>query len=372
MSEPRKIVIVGAGLAGATAAGKLRDHGYAGEVLLLGSDTHPPYELPPLSKGLLLGNTDEPDWVHDAGFYEEDAGFYEEKEIEYRPGATATRIELGTRLALDDVAGEHRFDRLVLATGSQARPLPVPGGDLPGLHTLRTLDDALALRSAFKGARRVVIVGAGWIGTEAAAAAGEHGADVTVVDQVASPLLAVLGEQVSGVFKDLHAEHGVHWRLGEGVAGFTGGLDGVTGVRLRNGDELPADVVLVAVGAAPRVDLAHAAGLELSDDGGVCADAGLRLPTCTRSATSPRISIPATGNASVWSTGRTRSGRASTSPGTCSGRTSRTCGARISFRTSTTWAANTAVSPTPRATNSSSAGISRRGTSRRSGYGTGR
>lgn len=269
MSEPRKIVIVGAGLAGATAAGTLRERGYEGEILLLGTDTHRPYELPPLSKGLLMGKADEPDWVHDAGFYEE-------KNIEHKRGATATRIELGARLVLDDVGGEHRFDRLVLATGSQPRPLPVPGGDLPGLRTLRTLDDALALRSAFKDAERVVIVGAGWIGSEAAAAAREHGAEVTVVDQVGSPLLAVLGEQVSGVFKDLHTQHGVNWRLKEGVAGFTGEPDGVTGVRLKSGEELPADVVLVAVGAAPRVDLAHAAGLELSDDGGVCADAGLR------------------------------------------------------------------------------------------------
>jgi 3-phenylpropionate/trans-cinnamate dioxygenase ferredoxin reductase subunit len=269
MSEPKKIVIVGAGLAGATAAGTLRERGYAGEILLLGTDKHRPYELPPLSKGLLMGNTDEPDWAHDAGFYDE-------KNIALKSGTTATRIELGSRLVLDDAGGEHRFDRLVLATGSRPRTLPVPGGDLPGLRTLRTLDDALALRSAFKDAERVVIVGAGWIGTEAAAAAREHGAEVTVIDQVASPLLAVLGEQVSGVFKDLHTEHGVNWRLGERLAEFTGGPDRVTGVRLQSGDELPADVVLVAVGVAPRVELAHAAGLELADDGGICADAGLR------------------------------------------------------------------------------------------------
>lgn len=269
MSKPKKIVIVGAGLAGATAAGTLRERGYAGEILLLGTDEHRPYELPPLSKGLLMGNTDEPDWVHDAGYYDE-------QNIALKSGTTATRIELGARLVLDDAGGEHRFDRLVLATGSRPRSLPVPGGDLPGLRTLRTLDDALTLRSAFKDAERVVIVGAGWIGTEAAAAARKHGAEVTVVDQAASPLLAVLGEEVSGVFKDLHTEHGVNWRLNERLAEFTGGPDRVTSVRLRSGDELPADVVLVAVGVAPRGELAHAAGLELADDGGVCADAGLR------------------------------------------------------------------------------------------------
>ncbi|WP_326947054.1 FAD-dependent oxidoreductase [Amycolatopsis sp. NBC_01307] len=269
MSEPRKIVVVGAGLGGASAAAALRERGYTGEVLLMGSDPHRPYELPPLSKGVLLGTTDEPDWVHEEKYYAE-------KDIRFTPGVTATRVELGARLVLDDAGGEHRYDRLVLATGSRPKVLPVPGGDLPGLYTLRSLDDALKLRSAFAEAERVVVIGAGWIGSEAAAAARSHDADVTVVDPVAVPLSTVIGETIGGVFRDLHTENGVHWRLGEQVAEITGGPDGVRGVKLGNGDELPADVVLVAVGAAPRVELAHAAGLELSDDGGVAVDAGLR------------------------------------------------------------------------------------------------
>ncbi|MEV7096577.1 FAD-dependent oxidoreductase [Amycolatopsis sp. NPDC051045] len=269
MSEPRKIVIVGAGLGGASAAAAVRERGYPGEILLLGSDPHSPYELPPLSKGVLLGTTDEPDWVHEEKFYAE-------KDIRFSAGVTATRIELGARLVLDETGGEHPYDRLVLATGSRPRRLPVPGGDLPGLYTLRTLDDALELRSAFAAAERVVIVGAGWIGSEAAAAARTHNAEVTVVDPVRVPLANVVGETVGGVFRDLHAEKGVHWRLGEQVAEITGGPDGVRGVRLSGGEELTADVVLIAVGAAPRVELAHAAGLELSDDGGVAVDAALR------------------------------------------------------------------------------------------------
>ncbi|MEC3973680.1 NAD(P)/FAD-dependent oxidoreductase [Amycolatopsis sp. H20-H5] len=265
MSELRRIVIVGAGLAGASAAVALREREFDGEILLLGADPHPPYELPALSKGILLGDADEPDWVEGA-----DQG------ITLKRGVTATRVELGARLVLDDSGGEHRYDRLVLATGSRPRSLPVPGSGLPGLRTLRSLDDSLALRSAFAEAERVVIVGAGWIGSEAAAAARKHGAEVTVVDQVSAPLHAVLGDEVAGVFRELHTEHGVRWRLGERVAEFTGGPGGVNGVRLQSGDELPADVVLVAVGAAPRVELAHVAGLELADDGGVCVDAGLR------------------------------------------------------------------------------------------------
>ncbi|MEU4254004.1 FAD-dependent oxidoreductase [Amycolatopsis sp. NPDC026612] len=269
MPEPRKIVIVGAGLGGASAAAAVRERGYPGEILLLGADPRRPYELPPLSKGVLQGTTDEPDWVHEEKFYAE-------KDIRFGAGVTATRIEPGARLVLDDAGGEHRYDRLVLATGSRPRRLPVPGGDLPGLYTLRTLDDALALRSAFAAAERVVIVGAGWIGSEAAAAARTHNAEVTVVDPVRVPLANVVGETIGGVFRDLHAEKGVHWRLGEQVAEITGGPDGVRGVRLSGGEELTADVVLIAVGAAPRVELAHAAGLELADDGGVCVDAALR------------------------------------------------------------------------------------------------
>ncbi|MFI5609358.1 NAD(P)/FAD-dependent oxidoreductase [Amycolatopsis sp. NPDC051903] len=269
MSEPRKIVIVGAGLAGASAAAAVREQGFGGDVLLMGSDPHRPYELPPLSKGVLLGTADEPDWVHEESYY---AGH----DIRLSSGLTATRLELGARLVLDDAGGEHKFDRLVLATGSRPRPLPTPGGNFPGLYTLRTLDDALSLRSAFTDARRVVIIGGGWIGTEAAAAARSHDAEVTVVAPGRLPLVKVLGDEVAGVFHALHEEHGVHWRLGERVAEVTGDAGGVRGVRLHSGEELLADVVLVAVGAAPRVELAHAAGLELADDGGLAVDAGLR------------------------------------------------------------------------------------------------
>jgi NADPH-dependent 2,4-dienoyl-CoA reductase/sulfur reductase-like enzyme len=269
MSDPKRILIIGSGLAGASAAAALRDRGYDGSVLVLGSDRHLPYELPALSKGVLLGEADEPDWVREESFYTD-------HDITLKRGVTATRIELGARLVLDNSGGEYRYDRLLVATGSQPRSLPVPGADLPGLRTLRTLDDSLALRSAFAEAERVVIVGAGWIGTEAAAAARKHGAEVTVVDQVPAPLGSVLGAEVAAVFRDLHTEHGVKWRLGSKVAEFTGGPDGVRAVRLEGGEELPADVVLVAVGAAPRVELAHAAGLELSDGGGVSVDAGLR------------------------------------------------------------------------------------------------
>lgn len=268
MTEPKRIVIIGAGLAGASAAAGLRDRGFEGEILLLGAEHHRPYELPPLSKGILLGNTDEPDWVHEEHYYVK-------REIDLRRGSKVTRVDLGSRVVAVAGGGEHRFDRLLLATGSQPRTLDLPGADLPGIRTLRTLDDSLELRSAFENAHRVVIVGAGWIGCEAAAAAREHGADVTVIDPQPLPLGETLGEEIARVFHDLHADRGVNWRLGTGVTGFTGDQE-VTGVSLADGSEVSGDVVLVAVGAAPRIELARGAGLDRADDGGITVDAGLR------------------------------------------------------------------------------------------------
>lgn len=264
MSEPRRIVIIGAGLGGATAAATLRENGYSGEVVVLGQEEHRPYELPALSKGLLLGDTDEPDWVRDEGFYRE-------HDIDLRLGTAANRIELGSRVVTDSSGTEHSYDTLLLATGSRPRPLPVPGADLPAVRTLRTLDDSLALRGAFSSVERAVVIGAGWIGTEAAAAARRHGVDVTVVEQASAPLLTVLGPEVAKVFQDLHTENGVNWRLGTGVAELTEGA-----VRLSDGTEVPTDLVLVAVGVKPRVGLAHEAGIDLTDDGGIAVDAALR------------------------------------------------------------------------------------------------
>ncbi|MTD52783.1 NAD(P)/FAD-dependent oxidoreductase [Amycolatopsis pithecellobii] len=261
MSDPGRIVIIGAGLGGATAAATLRERGYPGEVVVLGAENHRPYELPPLSKAVLLGDADEPDWVRDEGFYREN-------DVDLRLGTTAVRVDPGARLVVDDKGGEHTYDRLLLATGSQPRLLP---GAPPQVHTLRTIDDSLALRDAFSKSPRVVIIGAGWIGTEAAAAARRHGADVTVVDQVSAPLLSVLGPEIGAVFQELHSENGVHWRLGTGVDEMTPDQ-----VRLSDGTVLPADLVLVAVGVAPRVDLAHAAGLDIADDGGIAVDPTLR------------------------------------------------------------------------------------------------
>ncbi|MFI7870338.1 MULTISPECIES: NAD(P)/FAD-dependent oxidoreductase [unclassified Streptomyces] len=260
---PRRILIVGAGLAGASAAAALREQGFDGDVTLFGQESHDPYELPPLSKGVLLGERDEPDWVREAGYYGEHG-------IALRRDTTVTALRPADHVIVDADGVEHGYDRLLLATGS--RPRTLPGFDGPGVHMLRTLDNALALREKLTDGARVVIVGAGWIGCEVASAARAHGAHVTMVDPVPLPLRNVLGDQVGSVFRDLHADHGVTLRLGVRARGTR--PDG-RAVLLEDGSELPADVVVVGAGAVPRTELAEAAGLDLAA-GGIAVDAALR------------------------------------------------------------------------------------------------
>jgi NADPH-dependent 2,4-dienoyl-CoA reductase/sulfur reductase-like enzyme len=268
MVEPRRIVIVGTGLAGATAAGALREQGFDGEVLLVGEQRYRPYELPALSKGILLGDTDDPDWVHDESFYAE-------KNIELRLHTRATAIHVADR-TIDVGGATESWDRLVLATGSTPRRLRVPGADFDNIRRLRRLDDARDLRKEFTEGRRVVIIGAGWIGCEAAAAARKHGADVTVVDPLPVPLHRVLGDTIGGVFRGMHENEGVTFRLGVGVAEYVGDGGQATGVRLDDGTVVTGDMFLLAVGARPRTELAHEAGLALSEGNGVEVDATLR------------------------------------------------------------------------------------------------
>jgi 3-phenylpropionate/trans-cinnamate dioxygenase ferredoxin reductase component len=266
-AHPRRIVIVGASLAGASAAVTLRELGYAGELTLVGEEAALPYERPPLSKAVLIGEADEPDWVRDEAFYAD-------QQIALLRGTTVTRVDRDRHVVM---AGgtELSYDKLVLATGSTPRRLEVPGADLDGIHTLRTLPDSLALRERFIPGARVVVVGAGWIGCESAAAARQRGASVTVVEPLTQPLLRVAGERVGATFAALHREHDVDLRLGTTVVGF-GGEDGrVSEVRLPDGVTLPADTVVVGIGVLPNTALADAAGLELAE-GGVAVDATLQ------------------------------------------------------------------------------------------------
>jgi NADPH-dependent 2,4-dienoyl-CoA reductase/sulfur reductase-like enzyme len=244
------IVVAGGGLAAANAVEELRAQGYAGDLTLVCAEPHLPYERPPLSKDLLLGKA-EPDSV-----FTHDAGWYDDHGVEVRLGQRVGAIDLDrTSVTVgDETIG---YDRLLLATGATPRHLRVADGSGVPVSYLRTLDDAVALKERLAG--RVVVVGAGWIGLEVAAAAREAGAEVTVVEQAEQPLAAALGPELGAIFADLHREHGVDLRLGTAVD-----QDALTG----------ADLVVVGIGAVPADGLAREAGLACDD--GVLVDARLR------------------------------------------------------------------------------------------------
>ena len=247
-------VIVGAGLAGAKAAETLRAEGFDGRLLLLGEEAERPYERPPLSKGYLRGETDRDSlYVHPEGFYAAHG-------IELRPSSPVGAIDPGSR-QVELVSGERiSYERLLLATGAAPRRLPLPGADLAGVQYLRTRSDADALAAAAAHAEHVVVVGTGWIGSEAAASLRQLGREVTLVGPDTAPLVRVLGPEVGGVYRDLHADHGVRLALGTRVAAFRG-HGRVEAVVTSDGRTIEGDLVLVGAGAVPRTELAEAAGL---------------------------------------------------------------------------------------------------------------
>ena len=268
MSE-QTFVVVGAGLAGAKAVEALRDQGFGGRLVLVGAEEHLPYERPPLSKGYLAGDSTFDDaTVHDRAWYDE-------HDVELRLGQSATALDPAAHTVT--VGGETlTYDKLLLATGSSPRRLDLPGADLDGVLTLRTVEDSDRLRAAFDAAARVVFVGGGWIGLELAAAARKAGAEVTVLESLELPLVRVLGPAMAGVFADLHREHGVDLRTGVSIEEIepADGTGHVGAVRLADGTRFPATVVVVGIGAAPNVELAEVAGLDI--DNGVLVDAGGR------------------------------------------------------------------------------------------------
>jgi 3-phenylpropionate/trans-cinnamate dioxygenase ferredoxin reductase subunit len=259
-----KVVIVGAGLAAARAVEELRAQGHEGSIELFGAEQHLPYERPPLSKGLLLGTQDE------SSVFVNDEQWYADHEVDLHLGAVVDTLDLD-RSRIHVGSEEFGYDRLLLATGSTPRRLPA--ADAAGPLYLRTLEDSRALHASFAPGRRFVVIGAGWIGLEVAAAARTAGSDVTVVDRAALPLLGVLGPEVARGFADLHRSHGVELRLGASIDEVTV-ADGTTRVRLGDGSELVADVVVVGIGVTPNVELARDAGLGVKD--GVLVDAWLR------------------------------------------------------------------------------------------------
>ena len=270
MTDSRTIAVIGAGLAGGKAVEALRAEGFDGRLVLFGAEPYRPYERPPLSKDYLLGKAER-----DAAFVHP-ADWYPAHDVDLRLGTAVVGLD---RHAHEVITGHDplRYDLLLLATGAAPRRLQVPGADLAGVRYLRTLDDSDALKAAFQRGARVVVIGAGWIGLEAAAAARTAGATVTVLESAQLPLLRVLGPKVAAVFADLHRSNGVDLRFEVSVAAIRPAADdpsAVGGVELGDGTVIDADVVVVGVGVAPNVDLARAAGLAVDD--GVLVDASLR------------------------------------------------------------------------------------------------
>ncbi|HEY8478810.1 MAG TPA: FAD-dependent oxidoreductase [Spirillospora sp.] len=261
-------VIAGAGLAGAKAAETLREEGFAGRVLLIGDEIERPYERPPLSKGFLLDQEPrEQAHVHEADWYDK-------HDVELKVGVSVAAIDRKAHQVRLSTGEPIAYDRLLLTTGASPRRLDVPGSRLEGIHYLRTMADAAALKQALAhGGRRVVVAGAGWIGLETAAAARSHGNDVTIIEPGPAPLHAAVGPELGGMFADLHREHGVDLRLDQSVAGFWGAGQ-VSAVVTSGGAEVPADVVIVGIGVRPNTRVAEEAGLEVSD--GILVDASLR------------------------------------------------------------------------------------------------
>ncbi|MET7302768.1 FAD-dependent oxidoreductase [Embleya sp. NPDC005575] len=268
MAANTAFVIVGASLAGAKAAQTLREEGFDGPIVLLGEETERPYERPPLSKGYLLGK-DERDTV-----YVHPPEWYGEHDVDLRLGAAVTAVDPAAHEVTLADGTRIGYAKLLLTTGSSPRRLTVPGADLDGVHYLRRLADSDRIKESFESASRIVVIGAGWIGLETAAAARAAGVEVTMLEVAELPLLRVLGREVSQTFADLHTDHGVDLRFGVQVAEITGAGGRANGVLRADGSRIDADAVIVGVGITPNTRLADAAGLEV--DNGIRVDAHLR------------------------------------------------------------------------------------------------
>ncbi len=264
------IVVVGASLAGLRAAETLRRDGFSGRITMVGDEDRLPYDRPPLSKQVLAGA-----WGPERASLADDETL-EELQLDWRLGVRATGLDLDARqveLADGPAVG---FDGLIVATGARCRTIPGTDG-LEGVHILRTLDDCLAIRAdLIAGPRRLVVVGAGFIGAEVAATAREMGLDVTMVEIAPVPFERVLGQAMGQVLADVHRDHGVDVRTGVGVAGIVGS-GAVEAVELSDGASLDADVVVVGVGVVPNTEWLDGSGLQL-DDGVRCDETCLAGP----------------------------------------------------------------------------------------------
>jgi NADPH-dependent 2,4-dienoyl-CoA reductase/sulfur reductase-like enzyme len=259
----KHVAIIGASLAGLSAARALRSQGFDGRVIVVGDETRRPYDRPPLSKEFLAGDMTEADLALEADDDDLDA--------EWLLGVAATGLDVFAGAVELADGSRVEADGFVIATGSRARRWP--GCEtMAGVHVIRTIDDALALRTDLRRGAALVIIGAGFIGAEVASTARRLGLDVTVVEAAPTPLSGQLGTRLGAVVGQAHASNGTRLICGVGVTGLTG-AGGVTGVALTDGRHLPADIVVVGIGGVPNIEWLHGSGLELGN-GVICGANG--------------------------------------------------------------------------------------------------
>ena len=263
-----KVVILGAGHAGGSAAAFLRQYGFEGPIVLAGDEPIAPYQRPPLSKAWLKGEAGAEDLML------KDEDWYAENGCRLLLGVTGTRIDRAAKSVTLSTGEAVPYDHLIIATGARARKLPIPGADLDGVLELRTAADAELLKAVLGPGKRLAVVGGGYVGLEAAASARALGAEVVIVEREARCLARVACEPLSSFFQDYHGKRGVAFELAADVVGFEGESGAITGVRLAGGRVIPCDAALVGVGAVPNDDLAREAGLPCGN--GVVVDAEAR------------------------------------------------------------------------------------------------
>jgi 3-phenylpropionate/trans-cinnamate dioxygenase ferredoxin reductase component len=267
VSEVNRVVIVGAGQAGGEAAGQLRARKFTGEITLIGEEPLPPYQRPPLSKKFLAGELPEDRLPL------RPAEIYAEENVTLLLGTRAAWIDRPQKRVRLDGGRELQYDALILATGSRARQIRAPGVDLPGVFYLRTAADVDAIRPRFKAGAKLVVIGAGYIGLEVAAVARDLGLDVTVLEAAPRPLSRVTSPEMAGFFFDQHIAKGIKFMLGVQAAVIKGEAD-VRAVGLADGEDVPADLVIIGAGIFPETSLAEKAGLEVNN--GIITDAQTR------------------------------------------------------------------------------------------------
>ncbi|WP_374206089.1 NAD(P)/FAD-dependent oxidoreductase [Gordonia zhenghanii] len=254
------IVIVGAGLGGVRLAENLRNGGYTGGVVLLGQEPHPPYDRPPLSKSVVTGDDERVDL--------KPAEFYAEQNVDLRTGARVVAVDPDGHTVTVEQEGQRSdlaYGTLVLATGLVARKFPGVADDVTGVHVVRTIEDALALRAAAGSAKHAAVIGAGFIGCEVAASLHHLDVPVTLIEPTPTPLAAAIGEHIGQMVTRLHTEAGIDLRTGSGVDEIVVGDDGsVSGVVLSGGERVDADLVVVGIGGYPDLDYLDGSGIELA------------------------------------------------------------------------------------------------------------